>query len=436
MSRKSFSRSSEDTRKTMTPELHHSTLSNGIRVISQPTLGLQGASIAIHVASGSRDEDPAIGGASHFIEHLLFKGTEKRTSHQITSEFDAIGVDPNAGTSHEGVTYHFTVLREYLPQAFEIVSDMFLNSTFPEHELETERKVILEEITRANDDHNRFLANQFSSGFWNGHPLGRPVIGFQDTVRNVSREDLMAHMRRHYQPARTIVSAAGNIDHDELVTLGEELLGGFAASGQVFPPQASTPGNTGMATARHSLRDMQQVQLYLGYPALLSSDERYAGFRILNNVLGCGMGSRLFREVREVRGLAYSVGSAVRGYSDSAALIVYAGCDVAHAQETIDICHREVMKLVQEKLAPDFLAEAKRQARGRLLLGLDDSSSQASGMAYELAQLGKARSVAEDLADVEAVTPRVIQEISEELFSAIMPRLESIGPEVTLCLPS
>jgi predicted Zn-dependent peptidase len=148
------------------------------------------------------------------------------------------------------------------------------------------------------------------------------------------------------------------------------------------------------------------------------------------------MGSRLFREVREARGLAYSVGSAVRGYSDSATLIVYAGCDVAHAQETIDICHREVKKLVQERLTPDFLAEAKRQARGRQLLGLDDSSSQAAGMAYEFAQLGKASSVAEDLADIEAVSPEVIQEIAEELFSNGLPRLESVGPEVSLCLPS
>ena len=420
----------------MTPELHHSTLSNGIHVLSQPTPGHQGASIAIHLASGSRDEDLAIGGASHFIEHLLFKGTEKRTAHQITSEFDAIGVDPNAGTGHESVNYHLTVLREYLPQAFEILSDMFLNSTFPEKDIETERNVILEEITRADDDHAHFLANQFSSGFWGEHPLGRPVIGYQDTILNISREELMTHFRRQYQPSRTIVSAAGNVDHAELVALSEELLGGFAAPGCVQPTKTSVPNSTFTASARHNLRDMQQVQLYLGYPALLSSDERYWAFQILNNVLGCGMGSRLFREVREVRGLAYSVGSAVRGYSDSAALIVYAGCDVAHAQETVDICHREVNKLIHERLTPAFLGEAKRQARGRHLLGLDDSCSQAAGIAHEFAQLGRARSVAEYLACIEAATPKVIQEIAEELFCRTLPRLESIGPEVSLSLPS
>jgi predicted Zn-dependent peptidase len=422
----------------MLPSLYQSSISNGIRVISQPTQGLQGIAVAIHIASGSRNEDPSISGASHFIEHLLFKGTERRTSSQMISEFDAIGVDPNAQTSQEGVTYYFTVLREYLPKAFELLSDMFLNSTFPEKELETERMVIIEEITRGNDDHAHFLANQFCGGYWNEHPLGRPVIGFQETVSKVSRDDLISHMRQHYLPSLTIVTAAGNVDHDELVAVCEKHLGGFAAPNNVMQTTSPSAANlrTGLGYARHTQRNMEQLQLYLGYPALLATDKRYAAFKILNNVLGCGMGSRLFREVREVRGLAYSVGSAIWGFSDSAALIVYVGCDVGHAQEAVAVCHGEVMRLVHEKLTPDFLADAKRQARGRLLLGLDDPCARAMDLAYDFSQVGKVRSVAEELADIEAVTPEVMQEIAEEMFCCEIPRLESIGPEVALTLPS
>ena len=420
----------------MIPELCQSTLSNGIRVISQATPGLQGAAIAIHVASGSRNEDPAIGGAAHFIEHLLFKGTEKQTTKQIISEFDAMGIDPNACTSQEGVSYYFTALREYLPKGFELLCDMFLNSTFPEKELETERMVILEEITRNNDNHDRYLSERFFSGFWAGHPIGRPVIGTHETVTNVTREQLINYKTQQYHPSRTIVAAAGNVNHKELVGLCEEQLGGFVATSPAVPTITSAPDSIGMSCVRHNLREMQQVQLYLGYPALLATDKRHWGFRILNNVLGCGMGSRLFMEVREVRGLAYSVGSGILGFSDTASLIVYAGCDVAHAQETIDICHQEVMKLVKEKLTPEFLADAKRQARGRHMLGLDDPSSQALGIANELAESGIVRSFSEDLDAIEAVTPAMIQEVAEELFCGTLPRLESVGPEVVLTLPS
>ena len=419
----------------MIPELYQSTLSNGVRVLSQPNPGLQGAGITIHVSSGSRDEAFAIGGASHFIEHLLFKGTEKRTSKQIVSAFDAMGIDPNACTDHEGVTFFFTALREYLPKGFELLCDMYLNSTFPENELETERMVILEEIIRNNDNHGCYLSEQFLNGFWDGHPVGRPVIGTQETVTEVSREQLMDHKQLHYLPSQTIVAAAGNIDHNELVNLCEEQLGGFIA-----PPHAllkpSAYDIKGMSCVRHNLREMQQVQLYLGYPALLESDKRYRGFKILNSVLGCGMGSRLFREVRDIRGLAYSVGSEIIGFSDTASLVIFAGCDVAHAQETVDVCHREVMKFVQEKLTTDFLAVAKLQERSRLMLGLDSPCFHAVNIATELAQTGRVRCIAERLSDIESVTTSLIQEIAEELFSAALPRLESVGPEVTLTLPS
>jgi len=419
-----------------TPQVHQTELSNGVRVITQPTPGLQGASIAIHVLSGSRDEDPSKGGASHFIEHLLFKGTEKRTSYDITTELDAIGAQPNACTGQEGVTYYLKALSSDLPRAFDVLSDMFLNSSFPEKEIETERGVVLEEIKRAEDNPDRYLHNRFCEGFWEDHPLGRPVLGPPEVIRSISREQLMQHMRERYVPASTVVAAAGNIEHRDIVSLVESYLGGMQTRAPAPAALPAESGRCGLAFARHNLREMQQVQFYLGYPSLAPSDPRYWSLQLLRLVLGGGMSSRLFREVREERGLAYSVGAYMLEYSDRPALVVVAGCNSGRAQEAIEVCHHEVLRLSTEKLSAQILDDAKRQARGKLLLSLDDPSDWLIPLAKEVGYFGRARSMAEELAELDAVTPESVIELAEALFSGNSPRLESIGPEIELTLPS
>lgn len=418
------------------PKIHQSELANGTRIITQPTPGLQGAAIAIHVLSGSRDEDPSIGGASHFIEHLLFKGTEKRSSYQITTELDAIGAQPNACTSQEGVTYYLKALSSDLPQAFDVLSDMFLNSNFPEKEIEMERGVVLEEIKRAEDNPDRFLHNRFASGFWAGHPLGRPVLGTPEVIGSITREQLMQHMRQRYVPKSTVVSAAGNIDHDSIVSLVDSYLGSGAAREPAPKPAFPAAAQIGVGCARHNQRDMQQVQFYLGYPSLPPTDPRYWSMQLLRLVLGGGMSSRLFREVREERGLAYSVGAYLLEYSDRPAFVVVAGCNSSRAQEAIDVCHCEVLKLAKEKLTPLSLDDAKRQARGKLLLSLDDPADWLIPLSKEVGYFGRARTMAEELAQLEAVSPESIIAIAEELFIPQLPRLESIGPDMELTLPS
>lgn len=419
-----------------TPNIHQTELANGIRVISQPTPGLQGAGIAIHVLSGSRDEDPRIGGASHFIEHLLFKGTEKRTSYQITTELDAIGASPNACTSQEGVTYYVKALSSDLPQAFDVISDMFLNSSFPEKEIDMERGVVLEEIKRAEDNPDRYLHNRFCEGFWGDHPLGRPVLGTPEVISSISREQLMQHMRERYVPGSTIVAATGNIEHGDVVSLVEGYMGGMQARATAPAAAPTASGSYGLASARHNHREMQQVQFYLGYPSLAPTDPRYWSLQILRLVLGGGMSSRLFREVREERGLAYSVGAYLLEYSDRPAMVVVAGCNSGRAQEAIEVCHHEVMKLSREKLTAQILEEAKRQARGKLLLSLDSPADWLIPLAKEVGYFGRAHSMSEELAEVEAVTPEAVIELAEELFAGSLPRLESIGPEMELTLPS
>ncbi|GFO70749.1 peptidase M16 [Geomonas limicola] len=418
------------------PKIHQSELANGTRIITQPTPGLQGAAIAIHVLSGSRDEDPRIGGASHFIEHLLFKGTKKRSSYQITTELDAIGAQPNACTSQEGVTYYLKALSSDLPQAFDVLSDMFLNSNFPEKEIEMERGVVLEEIKRAEDNPDRFLHNRFASGFWAGHPLGRPVLGTPEVIGSITREQLMQHMQQRYVPKSTVVAAAGNIEHDNIVSLIESYLGSTAAREPAPKPPLPAPAQVGVGCARHNMRDMQQVQFYLGYPSLPPTDSRYWSMQLLRLVLGGGMSSRLFREVREERGLAYSVGAYLLEYSDRPAFVVVAGCNSSRAQEAIDVCHREVLKLAKEKLTSLSLDDAKRQARGKLLLSLDDPADWLIPLAKEVGYFGRARTMAEELEQLEAVSPESIVALAEELFTPQLPRLESIGPDMELTLPS
>ena len=418
------------------PKVQQTELPNGIRVITQATPGLQGAAIAIHVLSGSRDEDPRIGGASHFIEHLLFKGTETRSSYQITTELDAIGAQPNACTSQEGVTYYVKALSSDLPQAFDVLSDMFLNSSFPEKEIDTERGVVLEEIKRAEDNPDRYLHNRFAAGFWADHPLGRPVLGTPEVIRTISREQLMQHMRQRYVPESTVVAAAGKIDHNDILALVGGYLGATRAREAAPAAVPTPPGEYGVGCARHNPREMQQVQFYLGYPSLLPTDPRYWSMQVLRLVLGGGMSSRLFREVREERGLAYSVGAYLLEYSDRPGFVVVAGCNSGRAQEAIEVCHGEVLKLSREKLTLQTLDDAKRQARGKLLLSLDDPSDWLIPMAKEVGYFGKGRSISEDLAQLEAVTPDSVIAIAQELFTGSLPRLESIGPEMELTLPS
>lgn len=416
------------------PPVHQTTLKNGVRVVTQPTPGLQGAAIAIHVLSGSSDEDPKIGGASHFIEHLLFKGTEKRSSYQITTELDAIGAQSNACTSQEGVTYYLKALSSDLPRAFDVLSDMFLNSTLPEKEIDMERGVVLEEIKRAEDSPDRFLYNRFAAGLWEGHALGRPVLGPPEVIGSITREQLMQHMRDRYVPGATVVTAAGHIDHKEIVKMVEGYLGGMKPRD---PAPAPGGGETamGLAVARHNQREMQQVQFYLGYPSLRPTDPRYWSMHVLRLVLGGGMSSRLFREVREERGLAYSVGAYLLEFRDQPAFVVVAGCNRSRAQEAIQVCHQEVVKLSRERLTPQALEDAKRQARGKLLLSLDDPSDWLIPMAREVGYFGEAHSVGDDLKKLDAVTASSVLEIAAELFTGPLPRLESIGPEMELTLP-
>lgn len=409
------------------PGTRMTTLDNGVRVVTQKVAGMQSAAIGIRIDSSTRNEQQDIGGASHFIEHLLFKGTEKRSADRIMEEFDALGASANAYTSQEEVFYYASSLASAIPQTFEILADMFVNATFPPEEVEKERGVVLQEISMTHDNPSRFVYRQFHSRFWKAHPLGLCVLGTVESISNVQRDRLMAHKRSQYIANATIVSAAGNVEHELVVALSRRLLGDLP-SGSI-PPTPAEPGwQPAIAEHAHNQRPMEQTQFYMGYPIPPAGNEHRHTLAVFNQILGGGMSSRLFREVRERRSLAYSVFSSMASYSDSAGLLVFAGTQPERAQEAVDVCHGELQKFCSELVSDETINSAKEQIRCRRLMSLDDCDIQVRRLCNSTSILGAPEPMAAALEGVAAVGPEDIRALADNLFSKVSPRVESIGP--------
>ncbi|WP_224982773.1 M16 family metallopeptidase [Geomonas agri] len=409
------------------PKLRLTTLPNGVRVVSQQIPGMQSAAIGIRIDSSTRNEEPDTGGASHFIEHLLFKGTPSRTADQITDEFNSIGARANAYTSQEEVFYYAVALASIIPATFDILADMFVHSSLPDEEVEKERGVVLQEILMNQDNPSRFIYNQFHQGFWQGHPLGTPILGTADTIGAISRERLMEHKRANYLTNATIVSVAGNVDHDQIAEQAARLLGEL--------PTGTPRGKKGAADYRvavgqhvHYTRPMEQTHFYMGYPLPPAGNEHRHQLAVFNQILGSGMNSRLFREVRERRGLAYTVYSMMSSYSDSAGLMIYAGTGPERAQEAVDVCHTEVLRFCEEKVTEDVLAAAKEQIRCARLMALDDCETQVRRISNTTSLLGAPEPIESSLEGIAAVSADEVREVAQLLFKDVVPRVESVGP--------
>ena len=415
------------------PRIHQSTLSNGIRVVSQPSK-LSGASICLHVACGAQYDASQPAGISHLVEHMLFKGTTQRTAAELAAAFDAIGTWCNAYTDRMGVSYYLTALPEDIPDAFDLLADMYLNSTFPEVEFETEKGVIQDELRLHDDDNNSFLSKQFFQGYLKGHPLGTSVIGSSESVAAISRQQAVTYKQAQYTPARTIVSATGRVSHEAVVAMVEQKLGHLAQEPQVG--RASIPIVPQVGIARHHQREMQQTLFYLGYPTIGAYDPKIWPATLLSQILGGGMGSRLFQEIRERQGLAYSVGSSVTQFCEGSIFFMFGSCDSEAAQEAVERCHDEALKLAQRTVTPEELKQCKRQMRSALLLDYDNHLNQAFTLATELGNFGFITPRREILVCLEAVSAASIMELAEEVFAGPAPRLETVGPKAGLSLPT
>ncbi len=352
--------------------IRRTVLPNGLIVLTERMEHMCSVAMGVWIKSGSRCESAESNGISHFVEHMLFKGTRSRSAQHIAREMDSIGGNLDAFTGKETICFNVKSLAEHVPIALDVLTDMVLNPIFAEADIERERGVILEEIKIDEDNPDVLVHELFTQSFWKGHPLGKPILGTSKTVARLDQQSLFAYHDDRFHGGNMIFSAAGNLEHDrfvEAVTKKFSTLAGGATLHELPAPQAS---------ARIVLRNkkaLEQVQICLGVPApSITDDNRYATL-ILNTVLGGGMSSRLFQTIREERGMAYSIYSDVNPYRDTGALCVFAGTSAGKALEVVDLILDEFRKLKQEPLSGEELTRAKDQVKGNILLGLESSNS-------------------------------------------------------------
>jgi predicted Zn-dependent peptidase len=387
-------------------------LPNGVRVLSQRVPDLTSVTVGIWVENGSRYERPQQAGISHFLEHLFFKGTEQRTAAQIAEEIDAVGGVLNAFTGKEHTCYFAKVLPEHLGLALDLLADIFTASRFPEDEIERERAVIIQEISQVEDTPDDYVHDLFNLAFWPGHPLSRPIAGTAATVSGLSRADLLAFFAERYRPNRVLVAAAGHLEHDRLVEVVARRFGGLTGAA------GAIDGGAPVASAGVSVHEkpLEQVHLCLGTQGIAWNDPQRYPAHLLNLALGGGMSSRLFQEIRERRGRAYTVYSFLTSYCDAGYLGVYVGTSGEWMREVIEVVCAEVERLTESGLSERELGRTKNQMKGNMLLGLETSDSRMSRVARNELYFGRDVPIDEVAAEIDAVTGDDIVNVARRLF--------------------
>jgi predicted Zn-dependent peptidase len=402
--------------------VRRSVLPSGVRILSEDVPGSSSATIGMWVAVGSRDEQPGDLGSTHFLEHLLFKGTPSRSALDIAVAFDAVGGEHNAVTAKEYTCYYAKVRDRDLAMAVDVLADMVTSSLIDAEEFETERGVILEELAMADDDPGDVTSERFFEAVLGDHPLGRPIGGSPADIEAAERDAVVAHYRRNYRPQDLVITAAGAVDHDALVarvTAGLERAGwdlSIPAS-----PVARRTGATPVITRGSELvvvdRPIEQTNILLGVPGLAASDDRRPALAMLNSVLGGGMSSRLFQEVREKRGLAYSVYSFGASYSDAGVFGLYAGCTAAKTAQVSRLMVDEFRRLAEEHVTDEELTRAFGQLSGQSALALEDSDTRMSRLGRSEITTGEYVDLDETLSRLSRVTAEDVRALAADLVS-------------------
>jgi predicted Zn-dependent peptidase len=408
-------------------------LPGGLRVVTEAMPGVRSASIGVWVGVGSRDESPTLSGASHFLEHVLFKGTTDRSAMDISVALDRVGGELNAFTAKEYTCFHARVLDEDLPLAVDVLGDIVTSSRITADDVEAEREVILDEIAMHDDDPDDVVNNLYAEKAWGPAPLGRPIAGTAASIRTLTRAQIFRYYRARYAPENMVVAAAGNVDHANVVRLVRKAFSrsGFLTDTTVSPLPVRRGGG---ARVRHSStgevvvsRPFEQVNLVLGVNGLVRTDERRYALGVLNVALGGGTSSRLFQEVREARGLAYSVYSYAIHYADAGAFAVAVGCLPSKVGQVIDVVRGELDRLAADGLTEEELERGKGQLRGGMVLGLEDSGSRMSRIAKAELLYDELPSLDEVIRRVDAVTLDDTRRLARKLFA--QPRtLAVVGP--------
>jgi predicted Zn-dependent peptidase len=401
------------------------TLANGIRVVSETVPYVRTVSVGLWVGTGARDEEERLRGVSHFIEHMLFKGTPKRTARDIADEIESRGGQLNAFTGKENTCYEARVLAEDLGLAVDVLTDMFRNSLFEPEEMEREKRVVIEEIKMYEDTPEENVHDIFEQTLWRSHPLGKPIVGSAKTVSALSREDVLAYRESRYRPDRIVLAAAGNLEHADLVAMAESVLGDMSGCSE-RPKQRGAKASGKSRIVRK--REIEQVHFCVGTPAFGKQERQRYTLSILNNVLGGNMSSRLFQEIREKRGLAYAIGSYGRAYQEGGFFCVFGGTSPERYQEVLDLTRAEFASVRTSGLTEDELKKAKTQVRGALVLGLESMSARMNRYGDSLLSFNRVIPLDEIMTEYEAVSHESIARVTETVLDEKLLTIAAIGP--------
>jgi predicted Zn-dependent peptidase len=398
-----------------------SRLPSGLIVVTEHMDRVETVSFGAYVAAGTRNETEAENGVSHFLEHMAFKGTERRSAAEIAEEIEAVGGHINAYTAREQTAYYVKVLKDDTALAADIIGDILTHSAFDRDELERERGVILQEIGQANDTPDDIIFDHFQETAYPGQPMGRPVLGTEDIIRGLPREALVGYMRRHYTTGNTVVAAAGNLDHAQVLDLARRHFADL--------PSAAVPdAEAGLYAGGEfrEARDLDQVHIVLGFPSVAYADPDFYPTMLLSTLLGGGMSSRLFQEVREKRGLVYSVYSFTAPAMDGGLFGIYAGTGESEAAELMPVTLEELRR-VQHTVTETELARARAQVKAGLLMSLESTGSRCEQLARQMQVFGRIVPTSETVAKINAVTIDAVQSAAARLFRAA-PTLAALGP--------
>ena len=405
-------------------------LPGGLRIVTEAVPTLRSVTFGVWVGVGSRDETPSLAGASHYLEHLLFKGTARRDALAISSAIDAVGGEMNAFTSKEYTCYYARVRGGDLPLAIDVISDLVTSSTIAAADIDAERGVILEEISMRDDDPADLVHDEFAGALYGDTALGRPVLGTVTSIGSLGRRAVAGYYRRRYQPEQMVVAAAGDLDH---ATVVRQVRAAFSRAGfldgsaRPAPPRGGRRPPAARATTRVVHRPTEQANVVLGMQGLARTDDRRFALGVLNAALGGGMSSRLFQEVRERRGLAYSVYSFAQQFADTGMVGVYAGCQPRKVDEVLSICRDALAEVAAHGISDDELVRGRGQMQGSLVLGLEDTGSRMSRIGKSELVHGELLDIDDILGRIAAVTPDDVRAIAADLLTA-EPSLVVVGP--------
>lgn len=403
--------------------LHKTSLDNNITILSEEIPHVRSVAVGFWVDVGSRDEFNENNGVSHFIEHMMFKGTSRRTAKQIAEALDAVGGQLNAFTTKEYTCYYARVLDEHFGLAVDLLSDMLFESKFEMQDIDRERNVIIEEIKMYEDAPDELVHDIFASSMWQGHALGRPIIGTAEVIAELSREEILKFYNTYYNPGRMVVSVAGNISHEEVVNKLRPVLETKKERAQARQMTVPNPHREIVCRGK----DTEQVHLCVGTPGLYLDHEKIYVFQIINTILGGGLSSRLFQEIREQRGLVYSVYSYHSSYHDAGLFCVYAGLSKQNVDEVLNLIFKQVGDIQNNGVKEEELQRAKDQLKGNLFLSLENVNTRMSRLGKSQLYLGKVVSPDEIVSRIYKVTARDIQELALEMLKPDKFSLATIG---------